>query len=940
MAGKQPPTSSEPTRYDHQEATELDDERFEDATIGRRTFLGLAAATGAALALPGTVAAEVTDDAMTDLAEFVVNATPEDYEAALVLEFADADALSAFADEYADPDWDVDEELRAPKAVTRESPTPAAHGHLTAAEVAHVLDDIGGVVHADFSPGANPFWKLDGGYDDSVFPPVEDARDFVSHTETGAALDHLESEHPDTVRVRRIGQGPGWENAFTGEDPDPSDIYVAEVTNDVRDEASFQEKDKAVFTMAIHGNERAGCEVGSRIIEDVTTGDADAFGDLLDDIVVVFVYINPDGWTVRKPQYASQNPYAGFFGSPFYGHYRGNSAQVDTNRQYPTIGWANPAFWPADPERAPDVRPGYDVGYEDVVPDALATVEHLRGYDNVEYLCDYHMMGFADTMVLNLESNAAYEHDGTHDLEEVNRRIDDAMTEQWGSPEAIASDTIRAGKDSTFGDPNDYVPDELLDYGSIYDSLGYNITGGLLGWAGQPEEFGGLGAVTVAPELAMRDFSDWRPYIERHLATAYRLSMREFAEMTAASTDATVATGDQDTAYVTTDELTRRSADLSHTDESPGKGEGPGQGRATDVQRRHGTVQPGSGGRATVASGERTHSLAARVADAGADEGVVKLVNPGGQVVRTIDLGETDERSFYVPSPGSGDWSVELEGAEGVDVEFVTVETDEEHPDPEEAFGYSQAEYVVNPMQFFADLAPELESGDMEGVRVHDVRVGKLLRGNSGKRRYDKVVVSHDAGRDDPRYVDELEAFVEAGGDLVLTDTGLHLLADLDIGEAAAIEGDDLQSIRVGIANLVDRDFDHYLLADIRPLQFEMWKSPQVGYVPNVPDQPATVVDDDAFAAAGGDAAGRMEGARSDGTEAGGVAVGALSAGDSEINVLGSVLPPASQRELHPFGMADYAVSFMGHTLLCNALGFQQRRFVEGDLVGTWGDVR
>jgi hypothetical protein len=38
--------------------------------------------------------------------------------------------------------------------------------------------------------------------------------------------------------------------------------------------------------------------------------------------------------------------------------------------------------------------------------------------------------------------------------------------------------------------------------------------------------------------------------------------------------------------------------------------------------------------------------------------------------------------------------------------------------------------------------------------------------------------------------------------------------------------------------------------------------------------------------------------------------------------------------------MADYAVSFMGHSMLCNALGFQQRRFAGGELVGTWGEVR
>ncbi|MFU8870161.1 peptidase M14, partial [Natronococcus sp.] len=613
-------------------------------------------------------------------------------------------------------------------------------------------------------------------------------------------------------------------------------------------------------------------------------------------------------------------------------HYRGNASLVDTNRQYPTIGWANPSFWPADAGNEPDVRPGYDVGYDDVVPDALATVAHLRGYDNVEYLCDYHMMGWANQMVLNLESNAAYDHDGTHNLEEVNRRIGAAMEEYWGSPDAIADDTIRAGADTTWR--SNYVPDTLFDYGSIYDSLGYNITGGLLGWAGQPEEFGGLGAITVAPELGMRDATNWRPYIERHLETAYYLSQREFAQLTAASTDATVATGDQDTAYVTTDELTRRSADLSHTDESPGQGRGQGQDRATQVQRRHGTVQPGPGGRSSAPAEDRTHSLAVQVDAADLEEGTVQLVNPGGQVVREIDLADGDDRSFYVPNPGAGDWSIEFEGEGDIDAEFVTVETDADHPDPEEAFGYSQTEYVVNPMQFFDDLEPHLEDGDMDGLRVHDVRIGRLLRGNSGQRHYDKLVIAHDDGRDDEQYIAEIEAFVEAGGDLVLTDTGLYLLDALDAGDAADISDDDIQTVEVGIANLTDRNFDHYLLDGIRDLQFEIWKSPQVGYVPNTNDQPATVIDDDAFEAAGGEIAGRME------ADTGGVAAGSLSAGDSEINVIGSVLPPANQRELHPFGMADYAVSFMGHTMLCNALGFQQRRFVEDELVGTWGEVR
>jgi hypothetical protein len=144
-------------RTERPDIDELDDAAFEGVGIDRRTFLSLSAATGAALALPGAVSAEdtVTDESLTDLAEFAVNHTPDDHEVTLVLEFEDADALAAFADEYAEPDWDPDESLRAAKAVTREEPTPAAHASLTADELADALE-LGGVEFVDFSPGANP----------------------------------------------------------------------------------------------------------------------------------------------------------------------------------------------------------------------------------------------------------------------------------------------------------------------------------------------------------------------------------------------------------------------------------------------------------------------------------------------------------------------------------------------------------------------------------------------------------------------------------------------------------------------------------------------------------------------------------------------------------------------------------------------------------------
>nr|WP_205596899.1 hypothetical protein [Halostella limicola] len=137
-----------------------------------------------------------------------------------------------------------------------------------------------------------------------------------------------------------------------------------------------------------------------------------------------------------------------------------------------------------------------------------------------------------------------------------------------------------------------------------------------------------------------------------------------------------------------------------------------------------------------------------------------------------------------------------------------------------------------------------------------------------------------------------------------------------------------MTSSTVRFPNLKERDLERSLLTDVRPIQKEIWKISQLGYTTGV-DSPVWTVEADAF----------------DGTVAGvfgdnGVGAGTLSAGEAEINVIGSVLPPANQRELHPFGMADYTLSFIGHTLLCNALGFEQRRYVEGELVGTWGELR
>ncbi|WP_226004632.1 M14 family metallopeptidase [Natrinema salinisoli] len=934
------------------------DDRFADCAVDRRTFLTLSAATGAALALPGSATADVSGEAMTDELAFVVNHTPEEYEAATVVEFATQGALESFADAYpTDPDPDL---RRPPKAVVRESPAPAAHAHLTADEVADVLERDG-IERLDFSPGANPWWKLESPYDDGVFPPVEEARNYVSHGELGRGLEHLETEHPDRVRVREIGESPGWSNRFTGEDPDPQPIHLAEVTANVRDEESFASKEKVVYSLSIHGDERAGAESGCRLLEDVAAGRADDFEPLLEDLVLVFLFTNPDGWVSRKPQ--TEIPWVEAHDTNFQ---RGNASvfeeqPIDTNRQYPTIGWTNPNFRPAEPDGAPD-------DYSDLVPDALAIVDHLRDYDDVAFFCDYHGMYTADHAVFNLETNAPLDHGGTHHLDGINVGIGEAMQAQWGGIDAIEDDVATAIEEmyEWVEDGSEAVPDGdsydgLFDWGTTYDSINYQVTGGFADWAGQPEAFGGLGATAVSPEVILSNHlvaaqKEWKPYSSRHYVTAYRISMRTCAELTARETSATVATGGQDTAYVASDELTRSSADLPHTDDESGQG-GYGQERATEVRRSHAVMGTGPSAQssATVEAFDSSHSLFVQFDGVRhATEGSIRLRNPNETVVREIDLTAKadptdsaarthDYEEAFVRRPQSGRWQIEVESDAEIRVATTMIDADGDVPDPEEVLGYEQREYSVDPMRFFDDLEPFLEDGEIEAMTVLDVAIGRLFWDDFSKCRYDTLVVSHDDGIEHPLYMRAIETFVELGGDLVLTDAGVNLLGELEVGDAASIAPEDVSDGDMQFATLEDRDFDHPLLAGIRPRQREIWKGSQLGYTTAI-DQPATTVDPDAFREAGGSVAGthpRWEVDDGEPVPADyGVGAGTLSAGDAEITVLGSVLPPARQTELHPFGMADYAVSFMGHTLLCNALGFQQRRYEDGELVKTIGEIR
>lgn len=894
---------------------------FGDGTIDRREFLALSAATAGALALPGMATAELEDDRLTDRYAFVVNHTDDEYEAATLIRLAEGavDDVS---------EWAVE---------TTTDPEPAAYARLTAAEVEEVLE-VEGVEGVEFSPGSNPFWKL-GGYPNRVFYPPEESVEYVGYRETVAGLGHLAEEHADRLAFSPIGESHGHENLFEG-GRDPQDVWVAELTNDHG--GSFADKPKAVFTIGIHGDERAGVEAGVRLIEEVLRGERPELDELLEEVALVFVTANPDGWVSRKPEFASR----------FHNFQRGTpalqrgvdeadveepwdgSVHLDSNRQYPSLGWIDPINYPGEPDDAPSET-------DERVPDASAIVSHLRGYDDVEYVADYHGMQWADHFVLSLIANGDFDLTDQHALDEMNRRIDRGMIDALGSRDDI-EDAILASAERQYADQlrepldleDDWLPPQLneeglFDWGSIYDTLAYQVGGALLCWAGQPEEAGGLGARTIAPEMSWSNTQE--PMEKRFVpetvdvqATAYQVSMVEIATILAQEVEATIDAGGTTTAYVTSDAVGRSSDELAFT-------------RAeTDSTKTDATVEDGESETVPIEVAKGTNSLDVHVRP---EFGAVRVTirDPDGEVVVETDElsghGDTvgcacmehDDTEQFLCEPAPGEWTIEIEGLDeesAVSLWTLAVSGEAEgvaSPDPADVLGYEQREYDVSPLAFFEDHDAYVEDGGFEPVTVEEVCEGALLDG--GEIAYENVVVVHDDGIETEVYTEALDAYVEADGNLVVTDAGVSLLGELDTG----IEPDDVEEVTTTVSHLANKE-EHPLLDGVRGIEAELWKPAPLGYpVTNAGTAPTTVLDSAAFEAAGGTVAGWL------GEDEEGYPYVAAGSIDGSIHVIGGLLPPANQRYLHPFGLLDYCLSYTGQTVLLNALGYDQHRRVDGE---------
>lgn len=309
------------------------------------------------------------------------------------------------------------------------------------------------------------------------------------------------------------GEGLSAGLATSGIDREKSPMYIIRVTDEESTDIPIEEREHFVYTLSIHGIERAGVEGGIRAIEDLATwgscekhGDADSpancaqedagpdnphpiletipdesvtAGDALRQSAVYFVLSNPDGWVRGDKQ-------AGGF---FFQRYNGNG--MDMNRDWATMGHT---WRPFTPMSEPENRTVGKVlkGMKD---------KWTGGIDLHGQLID---RAFSFTLIGGAER--PYDKD-RRVIQFVKGAYEDAESRLSWSPMIKGNDEpescVPLGTSGTVNEPPACDPSNRIygvQWGTIWDTIDYTVTGALGDWIDSPL---GLSADGIDNEMSL-----------------------------------------------------------------------------------------------------------------------------------------------------------------------------------------------------------------------------------------------------------------------------------------------------------------------------------------------------------------------------------------------------------------------------------------------------
>ncbi|MDQ4006184.1 MAG: hypothetical protein M3135_07810, partial [Actinomycetota bacterium] len=331
------------------------------------------------------------------------------------------------------------------------------------------------------------------------------ATDFLSYDAAIRGLRFLEDLYPrfvevidltdpefDSVLNRDLGEGQSEGLQNESLQRNRSNLFMVKVTDD-ESPIPEKERDHFVFPLSIHGIERAGIEGGLRAVEDLATwGTLEPnrpimetitdpgqlpegtenlpVGEVLERTASYFVLANPDGW--RRGDTDAQGP--------AFMRYNGNG--VDLNREWPTIGFTDRGYtpWSESETRSfgkalQSIKPKWAGGIDlhgQIIDRAFSFTligGAQRPYDKNERVMQFVEQAYADASARLSWSKFI--------------KPNDAL------PGCVESNNLNPEVNPPPCDPRVYG----VQYGTIWDSISYTVTGDFGSWIDSPLGLNGDG---------------------------------------------------------------------------------------------------------------------------------------------------------------------------------------------------------------------------------------------------------------------------------------------------------------------------------------------------------------------------------------------------------------------------------------------------------------
>ena len=718
-----------------------------------------------------------------------------------------------------------------------------------------------------------------------------------------------------------------------------------------------------VFPLSIHGIERAGVEGGTRAAEDLATWGACEAGvapDVVDcesdqnaaphplleatpnnsitagkalrKSVILFMYANPDGW-LRGDRFRDRLP-----GTHFYQRYNGNG--VDLNRDSPAIGFT---FRPYTPWSEPETR-------------AFGKVLQQMGPKDKQGDPDWGKGGGIDLHGQLIDRAFSFTLIGGSERPfDKNQRVLQTVKGAWRDAEKrLAWSPIIKPNEAPGDDPRVYG----VQWGTIWDTIDYTVTGALGDWIDSPLGLNGDG---LDNEMSLSHLSNCgvgtcfdqdaeQLHVDGNKSLIY--SMINYALK---GENTTYRLGGR-VGY-----LFNRGMIKQRTDRSVR----PPRFARLDPQQDIDNVQlDGSndfthefvvkGPKSNVYNGGVAASLTCMnvggVSPCAVSEAILeRKLRPNEEPDPQDEEGDDDwqtvntyfnQSEAYVQAgqalhgnlPRPGLWRVRVEGTNPTDVFDLDINFTREKgwPDP------GQLGYRVTSMKFWKMLDRFARPG-LTRVTQADV----LNR--SGWRKLDSLVITN---RVYPRLARKLKSWVaRTNGNLVLLDEALKMAPEMGL-----IDGPpETQDVYAGYVNFAaegkENTYDDPLARNInqpgaaegkscggfaeqpcgRPNdvlhRHQTYEPVPIGY--SIQDAEGDDANNSPVwyfpAAAWNDSAGRSRAvATLETTDK--VIYGEIKYKGGTVRILGALLPDPTEEFDHPFGLANYAITYSGYEMLQNML--------------------